>query len=297
MDYPRKGRHFLFHMFRRLPRILRAIRQEHRWLQDAQRIHHWDLVISDNRYGFRHPAIPSILITHQINIRTEISPLADKIVKKVMDRLISRFSACWIPDMQPSPGLAGSLSHGAIPRHARYIGPLSRLSPQSSTKRNGLLIMLSGPEPQRTLLEIRILETLHTYKGPVTLVRGLPETADLPVSSDNHRVLNHLSADALGEALAAASMVICRSGYSSVMDLVATNTPAVLIPTPGQTEQEYLARHLENNGYFPYINQDVFTLESALRLAQSFPFQEAKPDFQAHIRVLEEILPRLPHPS
>lgn len=297
IDYPRNGRHFLFHMFRRMPRILRAIRQEHHWLRKAQQAHQWDLVISDNRYGFRHSSIPSILITHQINIRTEISPLADKIVKIIMDRLISRFSACWIPDMQTPPGLAGSLSHGRIPRNAAYIGPLSRLSPRNDTKRERLLIMLSGPEPQRTLLEIRILDALHTYKGPATLVRGLPASAELPVSADNHQFFNHLPADKLGEALSSAFLVICRSGYSSVMDLVATNTPAVLIPTPGQTEQEYLARHLQEEGYFPFVRQEIFTLESALHLAGSFHFRKDKPDFQAHIQLLEEFLPAFQTPS
>jgi UDP:flavonoid glycosyltransferase YjiC (YdhE family) len=297
MDYPRNGRHFLLHMLRRLPRILKAILKEYLWLQDAQRIHQWDMVISDNRYGFRHPAVPSILITHQINIRTEISPLAEKVVKTMIGRLIGKFSACWIPDEQHSPGLAGSLSHGAIPRHAKYIGPLSRLKPQITSKRDGLLIMLSGPEPQRTLLETRILEALLSYEGPVTLVRGLPYSSELPASGEHHRMLNHLPADALADALAAASLVICRSGYSSVMDLVATNTPAVLIPTPGQTEQEYLARHLEKNGYFPYLSQETFTLDAAFRLAKYFNFRSDKPDFHTHLHVLEEFLPALSFPS
>ena len=297
MDYPRKGRYFLFHMIRRLPRLLAAIRREHRWLRLAQQAHRWDLIISDNRYGFRHPDVPSIFITHQINIRTEISRGADLLVKKLNHALINRFDTCWIPDAKEAPGLAGMLSHGQIPSRARYIGPLSRFNPQPAHRRSGLLIMLSGPEPQRSLIESRIFNELKNYNGKVTLFRGLPEAKEIPASAHHHRVINHLPAEALGRCLAEAELVICRAGYSSVMDLVSTGTPAVLIPTPGQTEQEYLARHLEKAGYFPYLSQETFTLDAALRLAKTFNYRSDKPDFQAHLRVLEEVLPGLSHPS
>lgn len=297
IDYPRKGRYFLFHMIRRLPRLLAAIRREHRWLKDAQQTHRWDLIISDNRYGFRHPEVPSVFITHQINIRTEISRGADLLVKKLNHALINRFDICWIPDTKDAPGLAGMLSHGQIPSRARYIGPLSRFHPQPEHRRSGLLIMLSGPEPQRTLFESRILSELKHYNGKVTFIRGLPEAKEIPISGDDLKILNHLPAEALGRCLAEAELVICRAGYSSVMDLVATNTPAVLIPTPGQTEQEYLARHLEEVGYFPFVHQETFALASVLTLAKKFNFRKGKADFLAHERVLEEFLPGLHHTS
>ncbi len=155
IDYPRKGSLFLLHMFRRLPRLISAIRKEHRWLLKAQRMHRWDLVISDNRFGFRHPDIPSVFITHQINIRTEISNWADRLLKKINLALIRRFDACWIPDEESYPGLAGELSHGRLPPGTRYVGPLSRLIPERDIERQGLLILLSGPEPQRSMLETR----------------------------------------------------------------------------------------------------------------------------------------------
>jgi predicted glycosyltransferase len=291
MDYPRNGRYFLLHMIRRLPRLMAAIRREHRWLRDAQRIHRWDLIISDNRYGFRHPEVPSVFITHQLNIRTEISSGVDYLVKKLNHAIIARFDACWIPDQERWPGLAGNLSHGVIPSRARYIGPLSRLTPQPSLQRSGLLIMLSGPEPQRTLIETRILKAMKTYQGKVTLVRGLPDAPGIPAMHAHHTILNHLPAAALGRCMAEAELVICRAGYSSVMDLVHMGTPAVLIPTPGQTEQEYLARHLEHEGYFPRITQEEFTLEGALRMAATFHFRTDKPDFLTHLSLLDEVLP------
>ena len=297
MDYPRNGARFLWHMFRRLPRLISAIRKEHRWLMQAQRMHHWDLVISDNRYGFRHPDIPSVFITHQINIRTEISSRADRLLKKINLSLIRRFDACWIPDEEAYPGLAGDLSHGHPPPGARYIGPLSRLMPEAKNLRNGLLILLSGPEPQRSLLESRVLEALGNHQGPVTLIRGLPDGYGVPPHPEGHVILNHLPAHALGKAMGEAALVICRSGYSSVMDLVCTGTPAVLIPTPGQTEQEYLALHLEREGYFPHISQDEFSLEAAIEKARTFTFRSYTPDFNAHLRVLSEWIPPVRDPK
>lgn len=297
MDYPRKGSLFLLHMFRRLPRLISAIRKEHRWLLEAQRMHRWDLVISDNRYGFRHPDIPSVFITHQINIRTEISNWADRLLKKINLALIRRFDACWIPDEESYPGLAGELSHGRLPPGIRYIGPLSRLIPERDIQRHGLLILLSGPEPQRSMLEKSILDELSDYRGNVTLIRGLPDGTGVPSHSEEHRILNHLPAEAMGKAMAGAALVICRSGYSSVMDLVCTGTPAVLIPTPGQTEQEYLAIHLEREGYFPYIKQDEFTLEAVIEKAGTFTFRSSIPDFNTHIRVLDELIPSILDPK
>lgn len=291
MDYPRSGRFFSLHMIRRLPRMMAAILKEHRWLRNAQRIYHWDLIISDNRFGFRHPEVPSIFITHQLNIRTEISSGLDLLLKKINLALISRFNSCWIPDEETKPGLAGTLSHGGIPPVARYIGPLSRLNPLPNVRRSNLLILLSGPEPQRSILESRILQALKTYQGKVTLVRGLTEEQDLPKLQEGQLIVNHLPAEALGKMMAEAGLVICRSGYSSVMDLVCTGTPAVLIPTPGQTEQEYLARHLELERYFPFIEQGNFTLEAAILRAKNFSFRQDRPDFQEHLRVLREILP------
>lgn len=293
MDYPRKGTLFLFHMIRRLPRMIFAILGEYLWLRKTQRVHRWDLIISDNRYGFRHPGVPSVFITHQINIRTEISSVADRLVKKINHALIRRFNECWIPDESAWPGLAGTLSHGGIPPRARYIGPLSRFTPSSDLQRSGLLIMLSGPEPQRTLLESKILNELKSYKGTVTLIRGLPVATDLPSVQDGQIILNHLPAETLGRCMSGASLVICRAGYSSVMDLVCTGTPAVLIPTPGQTEQEYLARHLEAHGFFPYMDQDDFTIDTALIRAETFNFRPKMPDFQTYLRELSEILPPL----
>ena len=293
MDYPRKGTLFLFHMIRRLPRMISAILREYLWLRKAQRVHQWDLIISDNRYGFRHPEVPSVFITHQINIRTEISSGADRLVKKINLALIRHFNECWIPDEATWPGLAGTLSHGGIPPRTRYIGPLSRFSPSSDLQRSGLLIMLSGPEPQRTLLESSILEELNHYSGLVTMVRGLPGLSDIPSVQDGQVILNHLPAEALGICMSGAALVICRAGYSSVMDLICTGTPAVLVPTPGQTEQEYLARHLEAQGFFPYIDQGDFTIEAALMKAKNFNFRLKMPDFKTHLRVLSEILPEL----
>lgn len=297
IDYPRSGRYFMLHMLRRLPRMVRAIVREHQWLKRAQERHRWDFVISDNRYGFRHPDIPSFFLTHQINIRTGMGSWADKVVKKVNHGLIARFDACWIPDGEAAPGLAGALSHGGLPPRARYIGPLSRLSTPDWRARAGTIVLLSGPEPQRSLLENIFLKELPTHLSPVILVRGLPDAGALPEVASRHKILNYVPAVELGELLAGAALVICRSGYSTVMDLVRTGTPAVLIPTPGQTEQEYLARHLEAAGCFPFLPQEGCSLAAAAARARDFPFQTIPVDFNAHRSVLGDMLPAIIQPA
>jgi len=76
---------------------------------------------------------------------------------------------------------------------------------------------------------------------PSLLVAGRPG-ADVNIEG-NVTVWPDPSAAELAEALKGAETVVCRSGYSSLLDLAALGQRAVLIPTPGQPEQVYLAKH------------------------------------------------------
>src|SRR4029079_12066321 len=151
------------------------IRQEHEWLEEKVNDYSFDAVISDNRYGLYHPTVPSIFITHQLAIK---SPFGEGLLRKRNYSYINRFTECWIPDVQQGPGLSGELSRPAkkpsIP--LKYIGPLSRMEridDVSADLNTDLLIILSGPEPQRTLLEEIIINDIAHYPGRATVVRGL----------------------------------------------------------------------------------------------------------------------------
>ena len=258
------GRSLAWSLVKQVPKILRVIRAEHRWLQQAVQEHHIHAVISDNRYGLYHPAIPTVIITHQLRIQTGFGPGPDGLLQRLHYRYLNRFSFCWVPDAPQAPGLAGALSHPQkLPKTPVYCtGALSRFTLKSSApKTHDLLFLLSGPEPQRTRFEEMVCNSLKNFSGNAVLVRGLPGTAVSPLHlPPNIQVYAHLPSVALEKAISGARWVVCRSGYSTLMDLAALGAQALLVPTPGQTEQEYLARHAQEQGWAIAVAQKDFDL-------------------------------------
>lgn len=251
VKYGRSAAGTTWRIARQLPALRRQIKAENHWLRQMQEQHHFDLVISDNRFGLHHPGIRCIFITHQLWIIHPWGKWASQMMQRWNYRHIKKFSECWVPDETAAPGLAGMLSHPkqmpAIP--VKYIGPLSRLQPQNvEVKRGHLFISLSGPEPQRSMLEDEVLKQIAHYPGSACIVRGLPNEKNLVPSTSTISIYNHLDTADYEKEMAIAETVISRSGYSTVMDIIAMRKKAVLIPTPGQTEQEYLAKHLEERG-------------------------------------------------
>lgn len=283
VGYPRSGRLFFLKILGQFPALLLSAWKENVWLSRQQRVYRWDAVISDNRYGLYHPSVPSVLITHQLHIQTGVSSLLDGLVRILLFKRLKRFDECWVPDSKEEPTLSGALSHGKVPDHVRYVGPLSRLQalPKQGTS-GGVLVLISGPEPQRTIFEDLIEAGLPRLRHPVTIVRGLPGDASTKPDSEGVRWVNHMVAEELEAALSSALLVVARSGYSSVMDLVRTRRRAVLVPTPGQTEQEYLARHLTEAGWFLACPQWGFDLSRAVEDGLSFPASSVDVDFEGH---------------
>jgi len=274
--YARNSRVLPFKIVSQLPQMIRAIEEEHEWLRNAAQQYGFDGIISDNRYGLYHPSLPTAIITHQLCIQTGMGRLADRAVQRLHYRMINRFSHCWVPDAAGAPNLSGALAHPAhVPcTGVDYIGPLSRFAPAECTNGDGpLLILLSGPEPQRGLLEAQLVDELRDYEGNAVLVRGLPGDDPLPPLPPGVIAYNHLGTAALREVLQSASFVLARSGYSTVMDLHALRKKAIFIPTPAQTEQGYLARYLMQQGMAPAFSQSKFRLRPALDLAASFPYR------------------------
>ena len=214
------------------------------------------------------------MLTHQPEIKTGIGQWADRVLRRIHYKYLHRFSECRIVDVAGNNNLAGSLSHPLImPRNARYIGWLSQLVQPQSMPEGGkhLLILLSGPEPQRTMLADALWAQACMLKIPVVFVEGaaLAARRDIPAHIKHH---GQVAGAALQALLEDASIIVCRSGYSTLMDLILLRKKAILIPTPGQTEQEYLARTLAERGMFFAIPQKNFSLALALAAAGGFPF-------------------------
>jgi len=265
----------VWQLFRQLSKMHKAIQEEQQWLKKMVRDYGFDAVISDNRYGLYHSAVPSIIITHQLLIKTGWGKWTENLLQKKNYEYINRFTACWVPDSEGSQNLAGDLSHPLkmpdIP--VRYTGWLSRFTKQDiPEQKNHLLFLLSGPEPQRSMLEKIIRAEIAYYDGTVTVVRGLPgQNPELP-SDERIRFYNHLPSGALSKEMQEASLVICRSGYSSIMDAIALEKKSILIPTPGQTEQEYLGRSLMEKNIALSFSQKEFSLRTALEKAAVFKY-------------------------
>lgn len=257
-----------------IPKILIRIKQERAWLRGFAAREGLDLVISDNRYGLVVPGVFCVFITHQLLIRTPFGRWTDKWLQEMNYKMINRFSRCWVPDIGGPGSLAGELSGPKrMPQvTTRYIGVLSRMSGSAVTEGTYVLVILSGPEPQRTLLEKNILLQASGLPDPIVLVRGLPgggrTLGGVPATMT---VYDHLPSAELEGLIAKARLVIARSGYSTVMDLARMRKRAVLIPTPGQTEQEYLGRYLASKGWAICVPQNKFSLEEALRFATAIP--------------------------
>jgi hypothetical protein len=235
------GRQQLWSMAWQFPAMVRGISRERAQLQSLRRKMRLHAVISDQRFGMRDPTLPSVVLTHQV---FPFTPAAQGSLRRINSRFLSTFTRCWVVDHKEGPGLAGDLSHGAsMPPNARYIGTLSRMRPDVAPPKeyHDVVAVISGPEPHRTLLEQRLLEQLQHIKGHHLLVRGLPGSADERLMG-NVRAVAHMGGSELNAHLVHAGRIIARTGYTTLMDLEAIGRKALLIPTPGQPEQEYLGR-------------------------------------------------------
>lgn len=277
VNYSRKQYWLPLKILVQIPKILYHVYVEHGWLKKVEKKFKIDAVIADNRFGLFHKHVPSIYITHQLLIKTG-TVFTERIARNLHYRFIKKYTACWVPDFEGHENLAGELSHAAVvPDNVNYIGCLSRFELSTTPKKEiELLIILSGPEPQRSIFEELVLTQLKSFAGAAMLVRGLPgnheRLATTEMTGDNIIIKNHLTATELNDAILNAAWVIARSGYTTVMDLVKLKQRAILVPTPGQTEQEYLADHLMDKQLFFSVKQDEFVLEKALQQASNFPF-------------------------
>lgn len=264
---------FLPKLFLQIPRIILRIFYEKKWLKNAIQKYSIDGVISDNRFGMYNKKIPCIYITHQLHIETG-KKFSDKLAQKIHYFFIKKYTQCWVPDFKIN-GLAGRLSHPQknLP-NVVYIGALSRFQKIADSEICfDLFISISGPEPQRTIFENDILIQLKNFSEKAIFVRGLPSEATKIENFNQVQILNHLPSQQLNLLIEQSKIVISRSGYTSIMDLAALKKKAILVPTPGQSEQEYLAGYLLAKKYFFAVEQDQFHLENVLKKAAQFDFQ------------------------
>ena len=265
ISYPTKGS-FKWHFAKSIPRIIRIKNEEHKLVESIIESHQIDGIISDNRFGVFSKKVPSVYLTHQPNV---LSGNTSFLSTKWHLNIIAQYNECWIPDNN-NRALTGILGNSTkVKIKTKYIGPLSRFKITNGEEKFDLMILLSGPEPQRTLLEEKLLSQLKKYSKKVLLVRGVVESKQTISVNENCTIYNYMLANELNKALNSSALVLARSGYSTIMDLAKLKKKAFFIPTPGQYEQEFLARHLEVTKTAPYTHQKDFKL-SDLNLVENY---------------------------
>jgi uncharacterized protein (TIGR00661 family) len=256
-----------------LPKLLRSFRQETNWLRAQQEEHQFDIVFSDNRYGMYNKNCYTIFITHQL---APIVPIGKTFAHKLLYKYINRFNACWVLDEQGNDALAPLLSQPAIlPKiPTKYIGIISRLRKLPDRVKNyEACIVLSGPEPQRSILEHKLLSTLPP-NGRFVLVRGTDEPLKISLPK-NVEVVNIAHSKTIQELVQSSQYVISRSGYTSVMDWALLGIKAIIVPTPAQYEQEYLGNYLHQKKIMMQMLQHHFNATEALYNAALFQYSKS----------------------
>ena len=292
--YDTDGKRFGRRIMLQVPRILNSIRKECLWLSETHQKIGFQGIISDNRYGLHHPQIPSIFITHQLAIKTGRGIWTDRQINWWNQRAISKFDACWVPDWAGPDNLAGELSHPAqLPSNTIYLGPLSRLQPVEPATKFPLLIILSGPEPQRTLFENILLQQLDNWNESFVLVRGVSHNDPIPAHPTG-TIYNNQSTPHLNQLIAGAEFVISRPGYTSIMDLVKLQKKMILVPTPGQAEQEYLFEELTAKNMAVGSTQQQFNLTELLSAAAQFNYNLPGAQKECFQAVLKDWIAKLP---
>jgi predicted glycosyltransferase len=268
-----KYRSQVFKMLLLIPKIVWWVIKEHRFIKKLIRINNIDIVFSDNRFGLWNKNVYSIFMTHQLKVKFPgFLKFLEPIYQFVSYHLIKNYDECWIPDYEGDINLSGELSHVKSKlKNIYFIGPLSKFKNtihKEKTKNFDVLFILSGPEPQRSIFENKIFEQTKESNIGACIVRGTSEEC---TNKFQFPVYNIVNTDELYHLISQSELIVCRSGYSSVMDLYLLKKKAVLVPTPGQTEQEYLAEFLSKRGMFYFLSQHEFDINKILSNAFDFP--------------------------
>jgi uncharacterized protein (TIGR00661 family) len=287
IEYAKNGKNFKWKLMKSLPRMIEAIREEKRIVKKWIQKYDIDGIISDNRLGVISKKIPSVFITHQLNVMTGNTTW---ITSKLHQNIIKKYKACWIPDVNDQRNLTGKLGHlENNSLNLSYLGPLSRMHKMALPLQYDLMIILSGPEPQRGLLETHLIEEVKRFEGKVVFIKGIIENEQKKDQIGNVTYYNFMKTRQLEQTFNESKKVLCRSGYTTIMDLVKLNKKAFFIPTPGQYEQIYLAEKLQNEGLVPYSTQENFKIENLSQIEQfkGLPQLDSSPNWETLFKIFQ----------
>lgn len=292
ITYP-KHRMLGLHLLFRAPGIAKKIKKEKKAIETLVNENNIDIIISDNRFACRTDKTFNVYITHQLNLK---APFGQKFATRFHKNQYEKFDEIWVPDLEGIDNLSGELGHGAITETPyRYVGPLTRFQIadilNARPRKWWLVVLLSGPEPQRSIFEKIVLEELSRHMEDTLILRGIPNGENKISHPYPHvTVMNHLSGNELQEEILSAHYVLCRPGYSTLCDLSALNVSPIVVPTPGQTEQEYLACYHSSKNNVVNISQKEFNLRDAINAYHHINLLGVYPDAKALEKRVKGIL-------
>ena len=285
--YPKKGVYFKWKLLLSFLRIQKAIASEKKIVRKLVFQAKIDGIISDNRFGVRHKQIPSVFVTHQLNVLTGNTTFLSS---KIHQKIIRKFDSCWVPDADSKENLSGRLGHLKNPiEHIKYMGALSRFKKKSLPVKNEILILISGPEPQRTFFENKLFEAFKFSEKSILLVRGIVEEEQKKYTIGKINVVNFLLSAALETIINESEVVISRAGYTTILDLTTLEKKAFFVPTPGQYEQIYLAKRLHHMGIVPSCRQEDFNVKQLDKIKdfKGLKILKATPNFKELFSLFE----------
>lgn len=275
MRYPRK--HLLTFLVLQAYKLIAAIILENKTLSRYISQYHIDAVISDNRLGCFSKKVPCVVMSHQLSIYTR-PPLVGWVSTFLHRRILNRYDQCWIPDYEGPANLSGKLAHGMSLPNMRYTGPLTRMQAGQAPIKYDVLAIISGPEPMRSDWEKAILTQAAALPYRFLVVQGLPDKDQSSSPHPNVEMRSFLNAKDLNQAVLESEVIVSRSGYSTIMDLAVLGKKALLVATPGQPEQEYLAWYGHEKGWYFTQLQDRLDLAKGIegaRACQGIRLEEA----------------------
>lgn len=259
ITYSKKASGFKLKLIKDTPHVLKTIAKEKKLTEKIIASENIAGIISDNRFGVRHKDVPSVFITHQIKV---LSGNTTRLSSKLHQNIIKKFDECWVPDYQGTTNLSGDLGHvEEFQTKLKYLGPLSRFKKIELPTKYDLLVVLSGPEPQRSFLEDKLLDKLQHFKGKVCFVKGKIKAQQNKTEHKHITSYNYMTSKQLEIAINESKLILSRSGYTSIMDYAKLEKKAFFIPTPGQFEQDYLAKKLDTENIAPYCKQKDFKID------------------------------------
>ena len=288
IKYAKKGVFLPITLLVQIPKLVRAVILEKKAITRYVFENQIAGIISDNRFGLFSKNIPTVYLTHQLHI---MSGWFTFLNSKFHQMIIKKFDACWVPDFGGETNFSGTLGHLKHPSFPiDYIGVLSRFTKKKSPKKYDYLVLLSGPEPQRSQLEVILLQKFKNSDKQILFVLGQIEVEQKISQLGSITICNFMTTADLSEAIQSSEIVIARSGYTTIMDLAKLEKKAFFIPTPGQTEQLYLAKRLEKLKMAPYILQNEFDLKNLTVIANySGLNSDATKDFSSLFSIFSKV--------